>query len=278
MDMSFSEFLVLEVNEYPNLKFGVEIEIPIANWTENLIKPILKQMGLGWSYGVDMTCVPGIEIKCKPQYITNSALQTLEADLQLFKNGAEKAGLQIGKNPGRCATHIHIGGLNQDTKIKVAKLWIDGGIQDMETSLINPERKKLMDTPGSYMRRVKSIDQYQTLPHSVASTKVGKFIQDTISFLKNTLAFDKYAGYDKFYSLSPRGGLGTLEFRTKESTVDGHEIAVLIRSIGALCSAASYLYDKLRSGEFDSSTVRQTLYKGGVGARDLSYVMRRASS
>jgi len=279
---SFRDFLVLE-SEYPNLTFGVEVEVAFAaregGWDDSQIQQVISQMKLGWSFGHDQTCIPGIEMKTKPNPITDAVLQTLKSDLDIFNVGVQKLGLQIVKNPGRCATHIHIGGLDETTKVKIAKLWIDGKVQDMEIPLIDPERRKLMDAPSgvSYMRRVNSINQYQTLPHSVATTGLGKFLQKTLSWLKNTLGMDKFAGWDKFYSMSPRGGLGTLEFRTKESTTDGHEIGILVKTLGAFCSAADSLYNKMQSGGLDSGSVRQALYKGGVGARDLGYVMRRAA-
>lgn len=279
MEFNFREYLILEADEYPDLTFGVEIEVSMANYNDQDISRIMNQMKLGWSFGKDMTCMPGIEMKTKPNPITNDVLHSLESDLNIFNKSIEKLGLQVIKNPGRCATHIHIGGLSEESKIKVAKIWIDGGVQDMETALIHPERKKLLDAgTGSYMRRVNSINQYQTLPHDIATSTIGKFIQRTLSYLKNMLSFDRYAGYDKFYSMSPRGGLGTLEFRTKESTTDGHELAILVKTLAAFCSAADSLYNQMQGGKkLDTSDIRKSLYQGGVSGKDLAYVMRRSA-
>lgn len=278
----FRDFLMLEADEYPNLTFGIEIEVAFAprtgGWEDSDIQQIIDQMKLGWSFGKDQTCQPGIEMKTKPNPITNSVLQTLEADLNTFNQGVKNAGFEVVKNPGRCATHIHIGGLDEEAKVKVAKLWVDGGVQDMEQAMIAPTRRKLLDEP-SYMRRVKSVNQYQTMAHSIPKTGIGKFVQKLLMWLKNMVSLDKFVGWDKFYSMSPRGGLGTLEFRTKESTTDGHELAILVKAIAAFCSAADTLYNKMQQqGSLDTSDLRQAMYSGGVSPKDLGYVMRRAAS
>lgn len=276
----FRDFLMLETDEYPNLTFGVEVEVAFAprvgGWKDEEIQQIINQMKLGWSFGKDQTCQPGIEMKTKPNPITSSVLQALESDLNIFNQNVKNSGFEIVKNPERCATHIHIGGLSEESKIKIAKLWVDGGVQDMGQTMIAPARRKLLDEP-SYMRRVSSVNQYQTMAHNIPKTKVGKFVQKLLTWLKNVVSFDKFVGWDKFYSMSPRGGLGTLEFRTKESTTDGHELAILVKSLAAFCSAADMLYNKLQQGSLDTSDVRQAMYSGGVSPKDLGYVMRRAS-
>lgn len=287
MEMNFDgfrDFLVLEADEYPNLTFGVEVEVAFApkqgGWEDKSIQQIMDQMKLGWSFGTDPTCMPGIEMKTKPNPISNDVLQTLKSDLEIFNSGIQKLGLETIKKPGRCATHIHIGGLPEDAKVKVAKLWVDGGVQDMGQSMIAPTRRKLLDDPGhSYMKRVKNINQYQTLGQSVPTSGVGKFIQKVLMWLKNVVSFDKYVGWDKFYSMSPRGGLGTLEFRTKESTTDGQELATIVKMLAAFCSSADKLYDQLQQkGSLDTADLRQAMYSGGVAPKDIAHVMRRAST
>lgn len=282
--MDFREFIMLEANEYPQYTCGIEIEVSfqprVEGWQDSDVGKVIDKMQLGWAFGKDQTCQPGIEMKTKkPLPITNTVLQTLETDLQIFTQGIKNLGLEINKNPSRCATHIHLGGLNDEEKYKVAKLWIDGGVQDMEMSLISPQRRKLLDQgSGSYMRRVNSINQYNTIPHSIAGSKLGKFVQRLLMWLKNTLSLDKYAGWDKFYSMSPRSGFGTLEFRTKESTTDGRELAILVKSIAAFCSASGSLFDKLQQhGKIDIKDIKKALYFGGVGLHDLDYVAKRAN-
>lgn len=278
----FYDFLMIEADEYPQLTFGIEIEVPFAprqsGWDNIDFQSIMNQMKLGWSYGKDQTCMPGIEIKTKPNSITNAVLSQLQMDLVTFQDGVKQQGLEIVKKPGRCATHIHIGGLDDESKVKIAKLWVNGGVQDMGQAMIAPTRRKLLDEP-SYMRRVTNVNQYQTMAHSIPKTGIGKFIQKILMWLKNTVSLDKFVGWDKFYSMSPRGGLNTLEFRTKESTIDGKELSILVKSIGAFCSASDKLYDQLeKNGSLDTSDLKQAMYSGGVSPKDLGYVMRRAAS
>lgn len=280
--MDFYEYFLLEANEYPDWKFGVEVEVAMEPMDasinrDGIVDTAIKGMRLGWKWKIDQTCIPGVEIVCSPQPIIQTSLNQLELDLNFFSNTCQQAGIKFVSKPENCATHIHIGGLNMDTKIKVADLWAKG-VQDMGSALISPERQKLLDvnprfTP-TYMRRINSINQYQTLPHAIASTSAGKLVQKSLNWLKNTIAMDKYGNYDKFYSLSPRGGLGTLEFRTKESTLDGKEISILIRTIAAFAASADQLYTQ---GNVSKPQMRQALYQQGVSGKDLGYVMRKSN-
>jgi len=283
MDLSFYEFFLLE-EDFPNYTFGVEIEVPLYHTKEGIDRDAVmgqavKSMQLGWKWTVDQTCMPGVEIVCSPNPITSDALGALESDVEHFKQTIEAAGMKVFDRPSRCATHFHIGGLDMDTKIKIAELWTKGGVQDMGNKLISPDRKQLMDGDprSSYMRRVSSINQYQTLPHRLATTKAGKMFQKIGNWLLNTISLDKYGKYDKFYSMSPRGGLGTLEFRTKETTLDGKELSTIVRMIAALAASTDQLYGQMQQQPLQSGDVRRAMYQHGVGPHDIAHVMRNAA-
>ena len=283
--MTFREFILLEA-DHPEWTFGIEIEVMFKNTVmkgkdyfdyhiDNILELVVPNMQLGWTYDRDRTCQPGIELKCSPKPITDSSLSTLNSDLEYFRARIDKAGLVVvntSHSRQHCATHIHIGGLDMDTKIKLGQIWTNG-VQDIATNLISPERKELMNQP-SYMRRVNSMNQYQTIPHSVVSNPVMKFIQTTLNWLKIKAipTFGGFQMHDKYYTLSPRHNLGTMEFRTKESTLDGQEISTIIRSIAALTASVDQL---IKSG-VSGSSVRQAMRSQGVSTSDLRQVMQKS--
>ena len=124
--LEFNKYLLEAITETSKgITFGIEIEIPTKdNYDVLHITNVFRNLGkkLSWDLSIDYSCIPGIEIKTK-YGIDSANLHQLEEDLTNISKILDQYVDREKFNEHKCGTHVHIGGLDENSKKLVYDIW-----------------------------------------------------------------------------------------------------------------------------------------------------------
>lgn len=215
--MRLSLLNLLEDSVSPALTFGLEIEIFMGEghssgksedvvFSQRMVERFLSlPLKLDWGADVDGTCMPGIEIK-SPVMSAGSvgererSLSAIVRDLGVIGKGFTIYHF----NPRDCGTHIHVGGVSEETKGRFTELWV-ANLQQYLKFFMGAERYEKMVGGYSLIKPVNSAADFFYFGASGQITGARKFLNVRL--------------HDEF---------GTIEFRALDATLDGDRISYLV--------------------------------------------------